>query len=278
MAVIISSSSVLIFLISGASAIVERKSSNKIGVVELTGVIMDSSKIVSELKTFRERKDIKAVVLRINSPGGGVAPSQEIHEAVKKLALKKKVVSSFGSVAASGGYYSACGSDAIFANPGTITGSIGVIMEYTNLKKIMDKIGLTPVVIKSGKFKDIGSPTRAMTREEKAYLQSFIDGIHDQFIRAVSEGRHLPVKKVRKYADGRIFSGEDALKIGLIDKIGSFEDALDYASFLSGIKNKDYDVEYPPKKKLFFLKEFLEESVSKISEVIFNRKISYIMQ
>jgi len=242
---------------------------HNIGVIEISGIIFESESVIENLKNFRERKDIDAVVLRINSPGGGVAPSQEIYESVKRLSEKKKVVASLGSVAASGGYYIASAADKIVTNPGTITGSIGVIMEYTNIEEVMDKIGISPVVIKSGKFKDTGSPTRPITDDEKKFLQNFVDKIHAQFVEDVASGRKMDKEKVMEYADGRIISGTDAVLYGLADITGNFETALDYTALEAGIKNNDYNLVYPPKEKFSFLREVLNESVSKLSEVVF---------
>lgn len=267
---IMCSSSVIISLVSGVSKMTEKKSGkHNIGVIEINGIIFESESVIENLKNFRERKDIEAVVLRINSPGGGVAPSQEIYESVKRLKEKKKVVASLGSVAASGGYYIACAADKIVTNPGTITGSIGVIMEYTNIEEVMDKIGISPVVIKSGKFKDTGSPTRPITDDEKKFLQDFVDKIHSQFVEDVASGRKMDKETVMEYADGRIISGADAVSYGLADMTGNFETALDYTALEAGIKNNDYSLVYPPKEKFSFLKEVLNESVSKLSEVVF---------
>jgi protease-4 len=267
---ILCSSSVIISLVSGVSKISEKKTGkHNIGVIDINGIIFESESVIENLKNFRERKDIEAVVLRINSPGGGVAPSQEIYESVKRLKEKKKVVASLGSVAASGGYYIASAADKIVTNPGTITGSIGVIMEYTNIEEVMDKIGISPVVIKSGKFKDTGSPTRPITDDEKNFLQDFVDKIHSQFVEDVASGRKMDKEKVMEYADGRIISGSDAVLYGLADMTGNFETALDYTALEAGIKKNDYNLVYPPKEKFSFLREVLSESVSKLSEVVF---------
>jgi len=275
MTLLTTSSSVIISLVSGVSKISAPAKGEKIGVVEIDGVILESDEIVMQLKKFRERKDIKAVVLRINSPGGGVAPSQEISMAVDRFSKEKKIIASLGSVAASGGYYIASAADSVIANKGTITGSIGVIMEYTNIEEIMDKIGIEPVVIKSGKFKDTGSPTRPMREDEEKYLQDFVDGIHTQFVTDVASGREMSEKKVREFADGRIFSGENAVESGFADKIGNFEYALDFAAESAGINKDNYQVVYPPKEKFSFVKQLIEESASKVSKIIFQNKASY---
>jgi protease-4 len=229
---------------------------DKVGVVKIEGAIMDSGDTVAQLKAFRENPSIKAIVVRIDSPGGGVGPSQEIYREIRKSSEKKKVVASMGALAASGGYYVASAADTIMANPGTITGSIGVIMSYTNLEDLFGKIGLSPVVIKSGRYKDIASPVREMTDEERALLQAFADDLHDQFISDVAEGRGLEVEDVRKIADGRIFSGKTAKELGLIDQLGNLEDAIEMAGRLAGIKGKIVTV-YPPQERNLSLLELL---------------------
>ena len=159
----------------------------KVAVVEITGIIMDSREAVEQLRRFQDDGNVSAVVLRVDSPGGGVGASQEIHDAVAELAAVKPVVVSMGSVAASGGYYVACPAQTIFANPGTITGSIGVIMEFTNLEDLMKWMKIKPEVIKSGEFKDTGSAYRPMTPDEKAYLQAFVNDVYEQFVEAVRQ-------------------------------------------------------------------------------------------
>ncbi len=211
----------------------------KVALVELTGVIYDSRQIVRQFKLYGDNPSIKAIVFRINSPGGGVAASQEIYEAVKKVRDSgKPVVVSMGSVAASGGYYVACGADSIVANPGTTTGSIGVILETTNVSELMKKLGISVNVVKSGKFKDIGSPFRKMTPAEKAYLQEYIDNAYGQFVNVVSTERHIPIEKVKSFADGRIFTGEQAKKLGLVDVLGTYDDAISLAAKMAGIQGK----------------------------------------
>ena len=227
----------------------------KVGVVEIQGVILDAKPIVSQLKKFRKNEDIKAIVLRIDSPGGGVGPSQEIYSEVKKTTGEKKVVVSMGAIAASGGYYIAAAADHVVANPGTITGSIGVILEFANVEQLFKKIGLSAYVIKSGEYKDVGSPLRKMTPKERKLLQGFIDNVYEQFVRAVAEGRQMPEKEVRAIADGRIFSGEQAHELGLLDSLGSMEDAIALAAQLGGIEGEP-SVVYAEKKK-FSLQEFL---------------------
>ena len=239
---------------------------DKIAVVEISGVITQSSGIIEEIHQYLEDEGVKAIILRIDSPGGGVGPSQEIHREVLKVKTRKKVVTSMGSVAASGGYYIACASDLIVANPGTITGSIGVLMEFTNIEELFKKIGIKGVVLKSGEHKDIGSPFREMTPEEKKIIQAVIDNVHQQFIQAVAEGRKMDHSKVAQIADGRILTGEQAKQAGLVDQIGNLQDAIDTTAKLVGIEGKP-NILYP--KKRFSLWELLiRETVSAILQTL----------
>lgn len=237
----------------------------KVGVIEVTGVIASSKTTNEQIIRFKEDDSIKAVVLRIESPGGGVGPSQEIHEEVKKLAAVKPVVVSMGAVAASGGYYIAAPAVKILANPGTITGSIGVIMEFTNVKELLDKVGLSNQVVKSGEHKDIGSPIRPMTAADRKILQAMIDDVHLQFMTAVAEGRHLKLNVVQELADGRIYTGRQALEVKLVDRLGNLEDAIDEAAELAGITDKP-NVVYPPKEKRSFVEYFVNETISQVRQ------------
>ena len=223
-----------------------------IGLVEVKGMILDSRETVRQLRYFLKDDDIKAVVLRVDSPGGVVAPSQEIYDEVRKFAAKKKIVVSMGSLAASGGYYISAPATLIFANPGTITASIGVIIKLSNIEALMDKIGIKATVIKTGKFKDSGSPVRELTEEDRAMFQSVIDSTHNQFIKAVASGRKLPEDAVRRIADGRVLSGEQALALKLVDRLGTFQDAIEEAGRLAGIKGEP-EVVLPPKRKFNYL-------------------------
>jgi len=236
---------------------------NKVGIVEVFGVIADSKQIIEQLHDFRDNDNIKALVLRIDSPGGGVGPSQEIFDEVKLVDKVKPVVVSMGSVAASGGYYIAAAAREIVANPGTITGSIGVIMEFANFQELLEKIGLDSVVVKSGPFKDIGSPTREMTAAERDLLQSLIDDVHSQFVASVAEGRDLDEEKVRSFADGRIFSGHRAMELGLVDRMGNLEVAISRAAELAGIEGEP-GIVYPPEKKSRFIDLLIEETLNRL--------------
>jgi len=217
-----------------------------IGVVEIEGTIITAKHIVKDLKNFGSDPSISAIIIRVNSPGGIVAPSQEIYEQVKKVKELKKVVVSMGAVAASGGYYVALPADVIVANPGTITGSIGVIMQFPVLEELLQKIGIDFEVIKSKEYKDIGSPYRRMGSQEKKILQNVVLDVYDQFVEVTAKARDIPKDSVLKFADGRIFTGRQAKEIGFIDTLGSFEDAVKIAGDLVGIE-RPYLV-YPPRR------------------------------
>ncbi len=231
----------------------------RVAVIRIEGVIMDSRETIEELRRFRDNPNIKAVVLRIDSPGGGVVPSQEIHTEVLKARKdgRLKVVASMGNLAASGGYYIAAATDKIVANPGTLTGSIGVIMELANVQGLLEKVGVQSVVIKSGRYKDLASPFRAMSKEDRGLLQNVLDDVHDQFIQAVAAGRALKVEEVRPLADGRIFTGRQARTAKLVDELGDLQDAIKLAARLVGIEGEPRVVE--PRKR-FSLRDLLENS------------------
>ena|SRR5712691_2514516 len=209
----------------------------RVAVVELEGIILDVDDILKELKSYRDNPQVRAVVIRINSPGGVVGPSQELHDALRRLRQGgKPVVASLGAVAASGGYYVAVAADRIYANPGTLTGSIGVIMQMANFEQLMKKVGVDYVVVKAGAFKDVGNPGRPMTPEERRVLQAVLDDVHAQFIGAVAEGRKLERSQVTQFADGRIFSGSQAKALQMIDELGGLEDAVNGAAQLAGLR------------------------------------------
>lgn len=222
---------------------------SSIGVVEVEDVIVSSKTIVKDLKDFTDDPMIRAIILRIDSPGGGVAASQEIYEAVKKAREKKKVVVSMGAVAASGGYYIALPADRIVANPSTITGSIGVILEYPVFEELFKKIGIRYEVIKSREHKDIGSPFRTITQEERGLLEGVIKDIYDQFVDVTVENRGLSRDSVFRIADGRILTGRQARELGLVDTLGTFEDAVDICGELVGIDKPN--LVYPPRRFSF---------------------------
>ena len=247
---------------------------SRVGLIRIEGPILDSKNSVEELKEFVRDNSIKAIILRIDSPGGAVAPSQEIYSEVKKAVSKKKIVVSMGSVAASGGYYIASPATRIIANPGTLTGSIGVIMEIPNLEGLMSKIGIKTEVIKSGRNKDIGSVFRGMKKEEKEILQGVMDNVHEQFIRAVSEGRKMKIEAVRLLADGRVFTGEQAKANGLIDELGTLEDATNTAARLAGIKEEPEVV--TKKDRLSILELLRNKFPQEILDVFPTLRIKYL--
>jgi protease-4 len=234
----------------------------KVAVVEVTGMIVDASNTIEELKDYAKDTSVKAIILRINSPGGAVAPAQEIYNEIVKVKEKKKVVVSMGAVAASGGYYIAAPADRIVANPGTLTGSIGVIMELPNVSGLMEKIGIETQVIKSGRHKDLASVFKSLTPKEREILQAVLDDVHNQFIEAVSQARNMKFEDIKELADGRIFTGKMALELGLIDELGNMEDAIMIAGKLSGITGEPHVVTRKEKFSIFdMLKGQLREKL-----------------
>lgn len=221
----------------------------RVAVVELEGVILDVDDLVHDLRVYRDNPSVRAVVIRINSPGGVVGPTQELHDALLRLReAGKPVVASLGAVAASGGYYVAVAADRIYADPGTLTGSIGVIMEMPNVASLLRKVGVDYVVVKSGRYKDIGNFARQMTPEERNVLQTLLDDVHGQFIDAVAQGRKLDRATVVQFADGRIFSGARARELHMVDALGGLEDAVDGAARLAGLPVPPHVI--PPKRHL----------------------------
>jgi len=242
---------------------------DKVGYITVAGAITASEKIIDQIEDFKDDGSVKAIVLRINSPGGGVGPSQEIYDEVKAAAGVKPVVVSMGAVAASGGYYIAAPAQCILANPGTITGSIGVIMQFTNVEDLLDKIGLKNEVVKSGLHKDIGSPVRPMSDADRKILQSLIDDVYDQFVQAVAESRQMDLEKVRELADGRIYTGRQALQAGLVDELGGFQDAIRVAAELAGIKGEPRVV-YPAPDKEELLEYFIQETARAVKNGVYS--------
>ena len=254
-------STILISLIFGLS--ISGSKGEKIGLIKVEGIIVSSGTFIDQIKRVKDNDSLKALLIRIDSPGGAVTPAQEIYSEIKKFKeeTKRKVVVSMANTAASGGYYIACPADRIMANPGTITGSIGVITRMANLKGLFEKVGYEEMVIKSGKYKDIGSSSREMTHEEKEILQDMVDDIHDQFIEAVSESRKIEKEKIKEIADGRIFTGRQAREINLIDDLGTFEDAIMLAAELAGIPGKPKVVTLRKERSLFeTFKDFLSQT------------------
>jgi protease-4 len=248
--------------------------SQRVALIRIEGMIIDSKDTIDEIKEYTKDPLIKAIVLRIDSPGGAVAPAQEIYEEVRKAVAKKKVVVSMGTVAASGGYYIASPATKIIANPGTLTGSIGVIMEIPNVEGLMNKLGIKTEVVKSGRHKDIASVFRGIKKEDREILQQVLDNVHEQFIIAVADGRKMLYDDVKKIADGRIYTGEQALKAGLIDELGNLEDAVQAAAKLSGIKGEPVVIS---KKERFSFINLLKGSIPKeFTDILPTVKVKYL--
>ena len=239
-------------------------SGEKVAVVEINDIIFSSDDIVRQFKKYRENKSVRAIVFRVNSPGGGVAASQEIFEEVKKTRNSNKpVVVSMGEVAASGGYYVSIGADKIVANPGTLTGSIGVIIQHLQADELMKKIGLEAQTYKSGRFKDLGSPFRKSTEDEKKFFDQLITNVYEQFVEDIVEARGMERAHVLRYADGRVFTGEQAVEYGFIDTLGTMEDAIAIAAEMGGIDGTPRIVR--ERKRRPFIDRFFGESISEIS-------------
>ena len=248
----------------------------KVAVVYLEGPIFESETVIEALHEYDDDDSVKAIVVRVDSPGGAVAPSQEIYNEIKRIAGNKKVVVSMGAVAASGGYYVAAPSSWIVANPGTITGSIGVIMEIPNFEELMGKVGIKSQVVKSGQNKDIGSATRKMTDDEKKILQGVIDDVYAQFVADVAASRNMPVEKVKGIADGRIYTGKQALELGLVDELGGLEDAIKISAKMAGIEGEPKVLRHKEKEGLL---DILTSSMSeKVREALplSTIKLSYL--
>ncbi|GAB4438191.1 MAG: signal peptide peptidase SppA [bacterium] len=253
---------------------------DRVGVVEITGIIKGSDEILKQLSEFNNDKNVKAIILRIDSPGGAVGPSQEIYSEVMKIRKKKPVVASIGTLGASGGYYIAAGANKIVANPGTITGSIGVIIQFYNFYQLLNRFGIKGNTVKSGEFKDTGSPLREMTKDERAYIQSVIDDVHNQFVEAVANGRNLKKESIIPVADGRIITGKMAKELKLVDEIGNFNDAVNLAKKLAGLEGEPKLV-YAKKKRnslLDLISGFSEnDSKSKILMLLSELRLPYYL-
>lgn len=219
----------------------------RIGVVEITGPIMESKTAVKTIRDYLKDDEIKALVIRVDSPGGAVAPSQEIYDAVKRAKEIKPLVVSMGSTAASGGYYIACGADTVYANPGTITGSIGVITQVFTVDRLMERAEIGVHTVATGKYKDSGSPFSEFTTDDEIYFRSMIDDVYDQFVEDVAACRKLDEARVRELADGRVYTGRQAKKFKLVDELGSFQDAVDFVAKKAKLDGEPVLV-YPPEK------------------------------
>jgi protease IV len=255
-----------------------RVSKRSIAVIEISGPIMDPRAVVDALERYSRSNRIPAIVIRLDTPGGGVAATQEIYSTVLKVRHQgKKVVCSMGSVAASGGYYIAAACDSVMANPGTITGSIGVIADFAEISGLLKKVGVDITVIKSGKFKDIGSFSRGMTDEEKELIHGVIMDTYDQFVEAVSKGRRMDPEQVRKYADGRVFTGRQAKQYGFVDALGTYQDAVDMAGRMTGIGANPPVVKKEEERFWDMVTRGMSNLLSKGLELSFPR-MSYILR
>ncbi len=250
-------------------------SGERVALIELTEPILDSQNIVRQFKKYRENRAIRAIVFRVDSPGGGVSASQEIYEEVRKTRNSgKPVVVSMGSVAASGGYYVSCGASKIVANPGTLTGSIGVIFQFLHFNELMNKIGIDASTFKTGKYKDIGSPFRKTTEDEKKFFDQLLGDVYNQFVDVVAKERKMDRKRVVQYADGRVFTGRQAFEYGFVDTLGTLEDAITIAAKLGDISGKPKMVK--ERKVRTWLERLMGEAVTEIAGLkkeLFNQPI-----
>ena len=245
---------VMVLLAVGSTLLPDRwkYTSGEIALVRIQGMLMDSQNIVRQLSNYRHNPNVRGIVLRIDSPGGAVAPAQEIYNEIMKLkADHKTVYASLGTAAASGGYYIACAANYVLANPGTLTGSIAAVMAFSNFEELTDKIGVKPIIIKSGKYKDVGSPLRGMKPEERKLLQSVVDDVHQQFVQAVAKGRGLPVSEVNEIADGRIMTGQQALTLKLVDEMGGLEKTIELLAKKIGVEGRPKVIEEKEKTPFF---------------------------
>ena len=224
-----------------------------VGIVELKGLIVSSEQVLKHLTEFRNNPNVKSIVLRIESPGGAVGASQEIYQEVMRTNEVKPIIASMGSMGASGGYYAALGAENIIANPGTMTGSIGVIVKFPNLEGLFEKIGYKSEVIKSGPLKDVGASNRPMSEEERKLMQDLIDNVYDQFVGDIAAARGMPEETVQELADGRVYTGEQALEVGLIDSLGNFTDAIIAAAEMGGLDVQNPQLIYPKAEHKFSL-------------------------
>lgn len=255
----------LVYLVAGGENSYEDwTESEGVGMITVEGKIISSDEIIDELRRFKKNKDIKAIILRIESPGGSIAASQEILEAVSSFAKKKPVVASMGAVAASGGYYIACGATRILANPGTVTGSIGVRLEHVMVGDLLKWAKIQHETLKSGKFKDMTPIDRPISPEERAILQEMLDDMHLQFKEAVAKARNLDMEKVNELADGRVYSGRQAFRLKLVDELGGLPDAIKLAAKLGGITGDPRIIR--PKKRHPFFERIFESAAAALAK------------
>ena len=241
---------------------------DKVAIIEINGIIESSEDIVRQLRKYGDDNSVPVVVLRINSPGGAVAPSQEIYSQVLKVREEGTyIVVSISSLAASGGYYIACAGDSIVANPGSLTGSIGVIFSFMTFEELMNKVGVQLEVVKSGELKDVGNYSREMTQREREMIQAAIDDTYNQFVMVVSENRNIDIDQVEEIADGSIFTGNQALELGLVDKLGGLEEAIALAGEMAGLGSDPRTIKEIPRKRRFI--DYLVEKLA----ILFNLNV-----
>jgi protease-4 len=241
---------------------------SSIALLRVEGPIIDVTWYLEEVKKLTDQDRIRGVVLRVDSPGGAVAPTQELYRELLRLKEQKPVVTSMGTIAASGGYYLSCATDWIICNPGTITGSVGVIMEFTNIQELLRKIGVGSRTIKSGKFKDTGNPAREMTEEEERLLTDMVMDTYEQFVEAVLEGRSLDEAEARPYFDGRILTGRQALELGLVDELGNINDALAKVADMAGLPGVPREIYEPERDRPGLIGILFGRAASKAIESI----------
>lgn len=239
-----------------------------VGIVELKGLIISSEQTLKQLTEFRHDPNVKSVVLRIDSPGGSVGASQEIYKEVMRTNEIKPVIASMGSMGTSGGYYAALGAENIIANPGTMTGSIGVIVKFPNLEGLFEKIGYRSEVIKSGPLKDVGASNRPMSEEERKLMQDLIDNVYGQFVRDIAAARGMEEDLIQELADGRVYTGEQALEVGLIDSLGNFTDAITIAADMGGLDIEAPRLIYPKVDRKFSLFNLLTNAESLVDNFV----------
>jgi protease-4 len=274
---------IFISMLTGAGDMGLTGIGGNVGVVEMFGVIDEKSgrEVIEQLDSWADNSSIKAVVLHINSPGGGVAISQEVYDAILRLRNEKPVVAAMASVAASGGYLIACATDRIVANPGTLTGSIGVIMQYYTYYDLFDKVGLGTATIKSGELKDVGDPTRPMTEQDEMMLRSVVMDSYEQFVEVVASGRQMDKENVYPLADGSIFTGLQAMNLGLVDTLGGLKEAVDLAAELAELEGKPRVVRpYRREKVSIFdlMGNLLENLNEKVEKSVEGPRLLYLYQ
>lgn len=239
-----------------------------IGVVEVNGPITDSRLFVEQIQEFEDNANIKGIVVRVDSPGGAVAPSQEMYQAVLRARDKKQVIISMGNLAASGGYYIACAGEKIFANPGTVTGSIGVITQLTNFNQLAELAKVDVITIKSGKHKDMGNPFREFKEDDREVFQGMVLDIYEQFIKDVSRARKIELEEIRKIADGRVYTGRQAQELGLVDELGGLQDAAAWLAKEVGIQGRPSLI-YPPAQEDELLQKLFQGSAQSVARGVF---------